>query len=301
MPPNKLDPSRSLLCERCGYPLEDLAETLADASDETRASDRGAACPECGLAIGESLPDRRVGSAWQLKPGPRAWVNTNLSVLRAPRRSFRQLRVEPRSWRWLLATNLLVAGGLILAPWPGVIIWEPVRQMGAIEGPGEVAIAAIVIVGELLLVALLLGLLTWIECAGVRFFARRRGWRLTRDAAWQVCAHASVGWIVAGVAGLMALVASAILTPALADVEVPALGITRNNRSGFSPAIIVGSSLVLLAYFAGMMVFEWLAWVGVRTCRFANSVAPRAARAPEAATIGRWQGSDEPGTGATDA
>lgn len=135
----------TLLCERCGYVIEGL--------------DPDGACPECGKAIAESLPERRVGTAWQQRPSPtsllRAWTITTLR----PRRTLDTLRVDGANGARLARWTALV----VLPLWPLVM------------------------------------LLTWIEVLGIQHFGRQRGSRVTPGLAWSICGHGAVGWAISGV------------------------------------------------------------------------------------------------------
>ncbi|MFI4896500.1 MAG: hypothetical protein ACIARR_01600 [Phycisphaerales bacterium JB059] len=135
----------TLLCERCGYVIEGL--------------DTGGACPECGKAIAESLPERRVGTAWQAGRSPSSLVRTWARSVRQPRRTLDLIRIDGGDGRSLARWTALVA----LPLWPVVM------------------------------------LLIWIEARGIQYFGARRGFRITPDLAWSVCGHGSVGWAIAAV------------------------------------------------------------------------------------------------------
>ena len=183
-----------------------------------------------------------------------------------------QLRVEPSSGTGLLVINTLIAAAFLIDPWVGVIVGDPARSARMRGGLDGWAVVAGMWLAEVLLAAAVLWLLTGIEHAGIRFFARRRGWRLTPEAAWQVCCHASVGWVLVGVLPLLVLGGlQAVLRVFHAAPSnwgrVPVLGgITWSN-------IWYGGSL-LLAMGAGLLVFEWLVHVGVRKCRYAATAPP---------------------------
>lgn len=124
------------------------------------------------------------------------------------------------------------------------------------------------------MVSLVMLTLTWIEQRGIRFFAAKRGWRLTRDASWQVCAHASVGWILAsglallGMASLYAILLVTHRAPTSTITLKPYVNYTINSSSVIY-AIIIGSG-----FFVGLLVFECLVYLGVRSCRYANTATP---------------------------
>jgi hypothetical protein len=241
-----------LLCERCGYNIE----TLPPASN----------CSECGVAVAESHPERRNGSFWQQKPGAASWFRTGLATLRHPAAVFRSVRLDVRSGVPLLAVNVLAAAIIVVAPWSGILIDDPIRAVRAGQTWSLVRTAAVVIPLQVLCVAAVLALLTIVEWAGIQFFARRKGARLCRLAAWQVVAHASYGWIVAAACVMAALTCWRVLYlfPFFPRV-VAALG------DWAAPAIPGVGAL------AGLLVFEMLVYVGVYQCRFANRPRPHEA------------------------
>ncbi len=237
-----------LLCESCGYPIAGISKT--------------GNCPECGTPIPESLPETRTGSAWQtrIRTGKPvaigAWLTTSWSILRHPGPSFRVLRADVPGVGSLLAINLLASGALLALPWTGVWLYDPAR--GA-RGASGVLLQLASLIAITLIAGLVLLFLTWIECLGIRFFAARRSWRLTRAMAWQVCAHASVGWLAAGPCVWAAL----LLTSTLAGSRQTVAGIV-------SVRDLIGGGLIFTAILVGMLAFELLVYFGVRRCRCAN-------------------------------
>jgi hypothetical protein len=224
------------LCERCGYPLKGV-ETRPDAH-----------CPECGLAVDESRPHRRIGPAWQNHPSPRAWLATAAAVLGHPRDTFRTMRLDgsnlpPRLFLLSMALGVGTFWGIFTAALgtrAGLMSW-----------------AAGMVAGKLVLV------MSYIEAGGVAFFSGRRGWRVPFHTAERVTGYASVGWLLAAfiLAGLNLLERGGFFDPLLDAVAGPY-------------AEAVRPVLGLAALGLAILGFETLVWTGVRAVRFGNR--PRA-------------------------
>lgn len=248
----------SILCETCGYPLEGLSP--------------GAACPECGRDAASSLPGARPGSPWQRSRGLASWARTGLRAAIAPSALMREVRIAGRGWD-LVALNLLASAMLIAAPWTGVFVGDPLRGISRIDSLGTLARVLAVIGLQVLGVFAVLWLLTWVEVVGIRFFSRRRGWRLTRAGSWQVCAHASYGWLISGVLPLLLL--STLFGVQRVFGVAPggsfSLAPIWNTRLAWYEVVGVGGPLV--GYFVGMLAFEMLVYRGVRQCRYAATEA----------------------------
>lgn len=233
-----------LRCESCGYDITGLPAS--------------GACPECGEAVAQSLPGHRTGSSWQQKRGVRAWFATNRRTLTHPGHQFRALRVDRAHGRALLTLNLATASFLLMVCMaissPG---WNPVMR-------GVLAFAAHPVVGFLILAGL-----TELERLGVLFFSSRRRWPLPKTAALQICAHASVGWILCGPLGLALSVGGRWTLGVILD------GITPERAPSFLNVwrLYVPMWLFLIGCLAGMLIFETLVYIGVRRCRFANAPA----------------------------
>lgn len=246
MPPGH-DDRWSVLCERCGYRVDGLPDA--------------GHCPECGLAIRESLPEvRRRGSAWQQRRLVAAWLATGWAVLTAPGRTFGGVRIGARTAD-LLAINIALAG----LPAYAAIAWAGL----AVDSSAWLSPAA----AGLLAVAWLLPALTWIESLGLRYFGGRRRWRITREVAAAVCAHASYAWVLAG------LLAAGGYLAGLYNVEQPiAYWLDRRLAPALGPGTVLslrpwrGTAALALGAVAGMLVFETYVYIGVRRCRFANRV-----------------------------
>jgi hypothetical protein len=253
----------TLLCESCGYGLAGLPETSA--------------CPECSRPIASSLPASRHGSPWQQSPGPFSWARSSWLAIRHPRRLFAQIRIEPSHAHRLLAINLLLASAAMVGPWTGTFIGDPARAARGVGGWREPVALIFTPLAEVVAVALILLILTWIEQRGIRFFAARRGWRLTKPAAQQICAHASIGWLLCGLLSLLFL---ATLF-SLARLFGLSPGGVLDLRPYVDLSFHWGDLVPLLglggSYFLGMLAFELLVYAGVRECRYAARLpAPRA-------------------------
>lgn len=167
----------------------------------------------------------------------------------------RSLRFD-RSAKGLLALNLAIAAvGLALAAhliFRNVPIQLP--QTAWMLNPWSIAVVAAGF-------GLVLWFLTWIEIRGLMFFGARHGFRITPRVSTVVCAHASIGWVFAG---LLAVFFAGVGVRVFASVRWgnPLVGAW------------IARSVPLAGFFAGMMIFETLAWIGMRQCKFANRPAP---------------------------
>lgn len=260
----------ALLCERCGYTI-DLLPTVG-------------ACPECGEPIASSLPAARPGSPFQKKRSVLTWLGTNWSVLRHPKALFRSLRIQRSGAMPLLLANLFIAGMFMMDPLVSVFTWDPSRSYQNAPFPQWALIYGVMWIAEVSLGALILFLLTRLEWYGMRFIAARRGWRLSPDAAWQVCCHASVGWIFVGIVPLFAM--------AWLYIFANWFGLSPHGMLNLPPlttrpvpwTYVVNFGVIGLGIFAGMLVFETLVYLGVRQCRFGNP-PPSPLREPNAPSI----------------
>lgn len=222
-----------LLCEQCGYRLRGLAAE--------------AVCPECGRPVGDSLPSRRRGSPWQIKPGFRSWLASVWLISRRPWRGWGVVKVETKRSAWLLATNLAASAAIMT----GVLI----------PGPVVNAASAGSVLSIFLVSAACLSALTSVEFFGIRVFGARRGFRLTREVALVVCAHASAAWIWTGLAFTLTF-QGAMRFGVLWEPAWRALVPMRHKTA-------IGV-LVATAFVLGMMYFSTLCGLGYRALRYAN-------------------------------
>lgn len=165
--------------------------------------------------------------------------------------------IEARLSRRLLVVNL-TAGSLAMGA-AGARLLGYDRGLSSTTGTAAEWGGSLVGLAVLWYVVLL-GL-TRIESAGIRFFGRRRGWRVTPDLATAVCAHASVGWAAAGLGVLaVSMYWQAHWGP----------GTTLVQRLSAVQYYWVWAPSLAGVFLAGLVLFEILVYIGVRECRYAN-------------------------------
>jgi hypothetical protein len=209
-----------------------------------------------------SDPAKRPGSAWQNTPGLGGWWLTLRALLRGPAKLFRSLRVNPDRDRRLLVWNCAGASlvlYLVLSANFTTTVFHPVAWIPVF--------LLLTWSRGVLVVAMPFVALSVIEAAGVRYFSSRRGWRMPRDLARAICAHASFGWIAAPIG----LAAGLEVTPALERVVQKVIA---PGMLGWLPPVrVLGPTG---GFVLGLLVFESLVAFGARTCRFANLPGPDA-------------------------
>ncbi|MEQ8769905.1 MAG: hypothetical protein RIB60_05290 [Phycisphaerales bacterium] len=240
----------TLLCERCGYVVEGL--------------DPAGNCPECGKPIAESLPERRVGTAWQRSPSLGSAALTGIQTLLTPISTLNRMQPEvglPKR-RLLSKYALLAALGVPIPPLVGAFIAMTVYGAGDWGIAGQF-LAMVLVMGGLIAAAVTFTavfILTSIESRGLRFIASRRNFRLTPAHAVAITSHAGIGWVLAFPSASAAVVGM-IFSLAIAGVDSIAV-------------VLIGSA----GFLAGFLFFETFAWLGLRRCKFANRARPPAER-----------------------
>ncbi len=231
----------TLLCERCGYVVEGLP---ADG-----------ACPECGKAIAESLPERRVGTPWQRRQTRSSLVHTWIVTLLKPARTLDRMRAdEPATWlrAWsFLASAAIIAVGLLV--FLGLVL--SVDDGKFLDGWFINAVISALVAGCFIHVCLYL--LVFIEQYGIRMIARNRRYRLRSDTCAAICSHGCVGWVIGALLGSISLIA-------LAPFEA------RPMAALPWPWYL----LPVAGMLAGFLFFETFAWLGLRRLKYANRVRP---------------------------
>jgi len=202
----------------------------------------------------------------------RSWISTNWRTLRHPTALFSQLIISsPRSTS-LAIINSIIAAFFLVDPWAGTLLRDPIR---AIRGYGfrrQFLTALWAYPTYIFAVALLFMIATSTEYYGLRFIAARRGWRLSRAGAWQICCHATVGWLMLA---LLPVIALATLYSLRFVVELPMSATINLTSLGLGqPSIdtLLTIILPLLALFAGIFWYEYLVHLGIRQCRYATAV-----------------------------
>ncbi|MBO6513693.1 MAG: hypothetical protein JJ974_07000 [Phycisphaerales bacterium] len=237
----------TLLCERCGYIIEDLDQSLP--------------CPECGKPITESLPERRVGTPWQQKPRFTSLLQTWWMTIRHPIRTTDLLKtsVENSTLRLASVHWSALAGSL---SWVISMYLMLVTTRSAKTSKGEDAIAWFIagIGGGLILYFGLAGgiwVLISIEEKGIRTISNARKFRLPHSYARSICDHGAIGWVLATAFGGIASI----------------LVILFESK----PNIKLDSWMYLLPLVSalpGFLFFETFAYLGLRRCKYANRSRP---------------------------
>lgn len=252
-------------CEACGYDLAGL--------------DLHEKCSECGRSVLASMPQTRPGSAWQQRPSIAAWWRTSWATLCQPAVLFSSVRIEFRGGLSLAIINCLLAAAMLVLPWAGTLIGDPVRSVrlsqtsrGLSSPARELLAFSWVVPIQILVVAALLLLGTLFEFIGIRFIAGRRRWKLTRAGAWQVCAHATVGWLGLALAPMFALAAMYVLQFVFPSTLAITVDLRRAGLGMTSVGTLLLWTVPLGLFIAGVFVFELLVHIGVGRCKHAATL-----------------------------
>ncbi|MCA9304788.1 MAG: hypothetical protein KC996_11755, partial [Phycisphaerales bacterium] len=162
----------TLLCERCGYVIEEL--------------DREGVCPECGKLIAESTPNR-PGTRWQQNPGVRSLLRTWWMTLRHPTRTLDTMILHDEQGMDLASASIFVGVGLAIVLCALPLVVEPEAFFMVLLVGGVIGTS---------LAWLVLFTLTAIEAMGLRFIARKRGFRIDHHVSWAIVGHGCVGWAI---------------------------------------------------------------------------------------------------------
>tara|TARA_R110000744_G_scaffold367131_1_gene476488 strand:+ start:351 stop:1169 length:819 start_codon:yes stop_codon:yes gene_type:complete len=250
----------TLLCERCGYILEDLDHALP--------------CPECGKPISESLPERRVGTPWQQKPGFKSLLQTWWMTVKHPLKTLDAINLNERMTMGLATSSLLYSGGFIYLLIQMIEIMNPYSDL-------TVRLTSLGGIGSAILLITIFVVLTVIELTGLKVISKSRGFRITEPVAYQIVNHGSVGWVWCGT--FIALSFYCLVQSGMHNTnwnEYPPLPWSqRPFVTGYTLSIYYKNlSLILfLLSLVGFIFFETFAYLGLRRCKYANRTRPNPA------------------------
>lgn len=234
MPAEPLSPNPPLLCEQCGYALTSTPPT--------------ANCPECGDAVVNSLPSRRIGTPWQQARTWRAFFHTMNAVHFSPSQLFRVMATSTRDRTWMFIHLAIAAiiGATIVT----------ITRAAASSPPSpywQRLFLALIPLFALLL------MLTELERLGMYWIARRRGWRVDRTLTLAICSHASCVWWAATVGMGIGVTLAKASSYRRIDFGIE-----------FIPPIPTPLLFGILGVMPGLLWFETLAFIGLRMCCYAN-------------------------------
>ncbi len=233
----------TLLCERCGYVIEDL--------------DPGGPCPECGKPIVESIQSR-AGTPWQRKPCLRSLYATWWITARHPMRTLESLIIHDT--RGVDLASALLAVGILTAVLIGSLPFL------LVDLSIFLAVLAASVVFGLTIGWIVLFTLTSIEAIGLRYIARKRKMRLDWNGSWTLVAHGCAGWVISMMS---------IAFGAAAGIVIEGLSIRFTLDSAFTQLLIrvFVFGPIVLGIPAGFVFFELFAYLGLRRCKFRNHPA----------------------------
>ncbi|MBS0191375.1 MAG: hypothetical protein U0573_09950 [Phycisphaerales bacterium] len=265
MPPTPSHPSvPPPRCENCGY---EIGTVLESGGPEAR-------CPECGVLLAESAPARRTGTPWQLRISPASYWLTTWGVIAYPVAIFRLMEASGRRAFSLLFVQCLIAAIAFIAPWSGVFVADPVRQLRFARTWGRIAQIFSTVALEVLVLTALLMLGTVLIGFALGAYGKARSGPMPRGTMRSILAHASVGWlVVAGVVWSL-LTAWFIATLLLSSSSWSAGSRALAEFSGWlsTRAAQRGAIMLpLIVFGSGAAIVSRLALVGLTACRAANS------------------------------
>ncbi len=273
--PTPWEDEYTLLCERCGYAIEGL--------------DQSGNCPECGKPVAESLPERRIGTPWQRKPGVGSLLATWWMTLRHPLRTLDVMRVRTDRRELMLSASTIIVASLILATGfvlPAVFTRDEVATYPA-ENPRPYPYWDILVTIPFFAVVplVIFPILTWIETRGLIVIGKARGFRIDARLAKSIVAHACAGWLLLAILylGLNSLGSLLIHINETPPTPGPEPTSTEDRVmqyvdlfSGAAPqwTYWVNRIFWIGGLLIGFLFFETFAFLGLRRCKYANRVRP---------------------------
>ncbi|MGJ8635234.1 MAG: hypothetical protein ACSHX5_00110 [Phycisphaerales bacterium] len=230
----------TLLCERCGYILEDLDQSLP--------------CPECGKPISESLPERRVGTPWQQKRTFKTFMHTWWVTIRKPKSTLDTMSFNESEYNDLAAYSCIATHLVPIGTTLALLL---------IDGSFNRIASILLCVFSFVPVWLILMLLTATESFGLRFIGNRRGFRIEKMISNNIVAHGTAGWLLMGFGSTLG--ALFVLLPDITDsIVIP-------ERIDFN---MIGWWIIFFSCILGFLFFEIFAYLGLRRCKYANRSRP---------------------------
>ncbi|MFK7760019.1 MAG: hypothetical protein AB8C13_08735 [Phycisphaerales bacterium] len=233
----------TLLCERCGYIIEDLDQSLP--------------CPECGKPITESLPERRVATPWQQKRKFKSFMHTWWMTIRRPKSTLDTMSFNESEYNDLAAYACIATHLVPISTTLALLL---------IDGSFSRIASILLCVFSFVPVWLTLMALTATESFGLRFIGNRRGFRIDKIISNNIVAHGAAGWLLIGLGSTLG--ALLILLPDIIDSNFIPVRIDFN---------VIGWWIILFSFLAGFLFFETFAYLGLRRCKYANRSRPNPA------------------------
>lgn len=188
------------------------------------------------------------------------------------------MEASGRRARSLLILQSIIASVAFIAPWSGVFVSDPVRQMQFARSYTRIAQIVGAVAAQIAILAAILAVATLILSMTLRAYARARGWEVSRATMLSIAAHAALGWtIVAGVVWSL-LTAWFITTLIVSSAGNPSAARALGDASGWVAAAGGRYGLLplpMLVFGAGAILVSRICMNALRSCRFANS--PRTA------------------------
>ncbi|MBO6513692.1 MAG: zinc ribbon domain-containing protein [Phycisphaerales bacterium] len=239
---------RTLLCERCGYVIENLDHALP--------------CPECGKPIIESLPHRAQGSPWQNRRSIWSLLQTWFMTICRSKALFGRLNIDEEA-----SSNSLLFLGLLLGfltPMLTILTVSVISivQYGRSTFPGFMPIFLTALV--LLFFWIFAVIYASLGTLRLRYFAHIRKYRLTQATRSAIVGHASLGLTIAPIG-----ITGAIFVFILLDT------FDLFDRGPFWLGLsMAGSIIAWLSIPLALIEFEILMHTGSKALRYRNILPP---------------------------